>query len=76
VLQEQKRKVEAKMTARNGSADWRGDIKKGSGTVTVGNGVFQGASIKLVQRIRPHGGKPATPLYAGLPIKEKTDTGS
>ena len=31
------------MTARNGSADWRGDLKKGSGTVTVGNGVFQGA---------------------------------
>jgi osmotically inducible protein OsmC len=31
------------MTARNGSADWRGDIKNGSGTVTVGNGVFQGA---------------------------------
>jgi osmotically inducible protein OsmC len=31
------------VTARNGSADWRGDLKKGSGTVTVGNGVFQGA---------------------------------
>jgi osmotically inducible protein OsmC len=31
------------MTARNGSAEWRGDIKNGSGTVTVGNGVFQGA---------------------------------
>jgi osmotically inducible protein OsmC len=34
---------EAKMTARNGSAEWRGDIKNGSGTVTVGNGVFEGA---------------------------------
>jgi osmotically inducible protein OsmC len=31
------------MTARNGSAEWRGDIKSGSGTVTVGNGVFEGA---------------------------------
>ena len=31
------------MTARNGSADWHGDIKSGSGTVTVGNGVFEGA---------------------------------
>ena len=30
------------MTARNGSADWRGDVKTGSGTITVGNGVFQG----------------------------------
>jgi hypothetical protein len=63
------------MIARNGSADRRGDIK-GSRTVTVGNGVFQGALIKLVQPIRPHGGKPATPLYAGLPIKGKRDAGS
>ena len=31
------------MTTRNGSAEWRGDIKNGSGTVTVGNGVFEGA---------------------------------
>jgi osmotically inducible protein OsmC len=30
------------MTSRNGSADWRGDIKSGSGTVTVGDGVFKG----------------------------------
>jgi osmotically inducible protein OsmC len=30
------------MTARNGSAEWRGDIKQGSGTLTVGNDVFQG----------------------------------
>jgi osmotically inducible protein OsmC len=29
--------------SRNGSAEWLGDIKNGSGTVTVGNGVFQGA---------------------------------
>lgn len=31
------------MTARNGSAEWHGDIKSGSGTVTVGNGVFESA---------------------------------
>lgn len=31
------------MTARNGSAEWRGDIKNGSGTITVGDGVFKGA---------------------------------
>ncbi|MGA2050991.1 MAG: OsmC family peroxiredoxin [Terracidiphilus sp.] len=31
------------MIALNGSADWRGDIRTGSGTVTVGNGVLQGA---------------------------------
>jgi osmotically inducible protein OsmC len=31
------------MTARNGSAEWRGDLKSGSGTVTVGDGVFEGA---------------------------------
>src|SRR6266851_8688885 len=37
------RTMEAKMTARNGSAEWRGDIRNGSGTVTVGNGVFEGA---------------------------------
>jgi osmotically inducible protein OsmC len=30
------------MTARNGSAEWYGDLKSGSGTVTVGDGVFEG----------------------------------
>ena len=30
------------MTARNGSAEWRGNIESGSGTVTVGDGVFEG----------------------------------
>jgi hypothetical protein len=33
----------AKKTARNGSAEWHGDITSGSGTVTVGTGVFEGA---------------------------------
>jgi lipoyl-dependent peroxiredoxin len=31
------------MTVRNGSAEWRGDLESGSGTVTVGDGVFEGA---------------------------------
>jgi osmotically inducible protein OsmC len=31
------------MTARNGSAAWRGDVRSGAGTVTVDDGVFEGA---------------------------------
>lgn len=31
------------MTARNGSAEWHGNIESGSGTVTVGDGIFEGA---------------------------------
>ncbi|MBI4898148.1 MAG: OsmC family peroxiredoxin [Actinobacteria bacterium] len=30
------------MAARNGSAEWRGDLKTGSGDLTVGDGVFRG----------------------------------
>jgi osmotically inducible protein OsmC len=30
------------MATRNGSAEWRGDLKGGSGTVRVGDGVFEG----------------------------------
>jgi osmotically inducible protein OsmC len=30
------------MAKRNGSAEWRGDLQAGSGTVTVGDGVFEG----------------------------------
>jgi lipoyl-dependent peroxiredoxin len=30
------------MTARNGSAEWKGSIESGSGSVTVGDGVFEG----------------------------------
>jgi osmotically inducible protein OsmC len=30
------------MTARNGSAEWKGDLQSGSGTVTVGDGIFEG----------------------------------
>jgi osmotically inducible protein OsmC len=31
------------MATRNGSAEWRGDLKDGSGSLTVGDGVFEGA---------------------------------
>jgi osmotically inducible protein OsmC len=31
------------MATRNGSAEWRGGLKDGSGTLTVGEGVFEGA---------------------------------
>jgi osmotically inducible protein OsmC len=30
------------MAGRNGSAQWRGDVQSGSGTVKVGDGVFEG----------------------------------
>jgi lipoyl-dependent peroxiredoxin len=30
------------MATRNGSAEWRGDLRSGSGDVTVGDGVFKG----------------------------------
>jgi len=30
------------MTARNGTAEWNGDLQSGSGTVTVGDGIFEG----------------------------------
>ena len=31
------------MATRNGSAEWHGDLKSGEGSLTVGDGVFQGA---------------------------------
>ena len=31
------------MATRNGSAEWRGDLRNGAGKVTVGDGVFEGA---------------------------------
>jgi osmotically inducible protein OsmC len=30
------------MAARNGSAEWHGDLENGSGRITVGDGVFEG----------------------------------
>jgi osmotically inducible protein OsmC len=34
---------ERDMATRNGSAEWRGDLKGGEGDLTVGDGVFKGA---------------------------------
>src|SRR3954465_8645804 len=31
------------MATRNGSAEWRGDLRSGGGDLTVGHGVFEGA---------------------------------
>jgi lipoyl-dependent peroxiredoxin len=31
------------MATRNGSADWKGDLKGGAGTVKVGEGAFEGS---------------------------------
>jgi lipoyl-dependent peroxiredoxin len=31
------------MATRNGSAEWRGDLRGGEGELTVGNGAFKGA---------------------------------
>lgn len=31
------------MAVRNGSAEWRGDLQSGTGTLTVGDGAFRGA---------------------------------
>jgi len=31
------------MATRNGSAEWRGDLRSGDGKLTVGDGVFEGA---------------------------------
>ena len=31
------------MATRNGSAEWRGDLRSGEGELTVGDGVFKGA---------------------------------
>jgi osmotically inducible protein OsmC len=31
------------MAVRSGSAEWHGNVESGSGTVTVGDGVFEGA---------------------------------
>jgi osmotically inducible protein OsmC len=30
------------MAVRNGSAEWRGDVQTGTGTITVGDGIFEG----------------------------------
>jgi lipoyl-dependent peroxiredoxin len=35
--------TEADMTARSGKAEWNGSVKSGSGTIIVGDAVFEGA---------------------------------
>jgi len=32
------------MTARDGKAQWHGSVGSGSGTITVGDGIFEGAN--------------------------------
>jgi lipoyl-dependent peroxiredoxin len=39
------RAEEARMTLRSASAKWHGNVESRSGTVTVGDGVFDGASF-------------------------------
>jgi hypothetical protein len=39
------------MIARNGSADWHGDVQTGSGTITVGDGVFSGPYCKTPGKV-------------------------
>jgi hypothetical protein len=42
------------MTVRSGSAEWHGNAEGGSGTVIVGDGVFQGAySHDSQSRVQP-----------------------
>src|SRR5436305_1911584 len=31
------------MAQRNGSAEWRGDLQSGKGTLSIGDGIFEGA---------------------------------
>jgi organic hydroperoxide reductase OsmC/OhrA len=37
------------MTARNGSAEWRGSVENGSGTIIVGNGVNIDGAVTLAR---------------------------
>ena len=51
------------MTTRNGSADWHGDVQTGSGTITAGDGVFQGPH-SYDSRFGEHQGTNPEPLIA------------
>lgn len=46
------------MATRDGSAEWRGDLKGGSGTVSVGDGIFQGAYSFASRFEEGHGTNP------------------
>lgn len=51
------------MATRNGSAIWRGDLKSGTGEVTVGNGVFSG-NFSYTSRFEGEGGTNPEELIA------------
>ena len=52
------------MAARTGSAQWRGDLKGGAGTVTVGDGVFEG-NYSFASRFEEGDGTNPEELIAG-----------
>ncbi len=52
------------MAARTGSAQWRGDLKGGAGTVTVGDGVFEG-NYSFASRFEEGEGTNPEELIAG-----------
>ena len=52
------------MAARTGSAEWRGDLKGGAGTVRVGDGVFEG-NYSFASRFEEGDGTNPEELIAG-----------
>jgi osmotically inducible protein OsmC len=52
------------MATRNGSAEWRGDLQQGSGTLTVGDGVFEG-NYSFASRFEEGEGTNPEELIAG-----------
>ncbi|HEX4217751.1 MAG TPA: OsmC family peroxiredoxin [Acidimicrobiales bacterium] len=54
------------MTRRNGSAEWQGSVEHGSGTVTVGDGVFTGAYSYDSRFGEGEGTNPEQLIAAGL----------
>ena len=52
------------MAARTGSAEWRGDLKGGAGTVKVGDGVFEG-NYSFASRFEEGDGTNPEELIAG-----------
>ena len=52
------------MATRNGSAEWRGDLKSGDGDLTVGDGVFTGA-YSFTSRFEEGEGTSPEELIAG-----------
>jgi osmotically inducible protein OsmC len=52
------------MATRNGSAEWQGDLKTGSGRLTVGDGVFEG-NYSFASRFEEGQGTNPEELLAG-----------